>query len=107
VELDLTRARIGAGTCELELVAIMGSIVVRVPPGVHVECEGHPFLGSVEMRGDPPGTPLPGEPAPDAPHVRIVGTAFMGAIDIVIVDPDAAGRRGRLRPRLSPPKPRG
>ena len=94
VELDLTRARIGAGTSELEILCVLGCVTVHVPPGVRVECAAGPVIGSVEMRGEPV------DAAPDAPVVRITGTAFMGAIDVVVVDPATDERPDHFRPRL-------
>ena len=100
VELDLTRARIAPGTSELEIMCVMGCVTVLVPPGVRLECEGSPIVGSVEVRGEA------GRAAgPDAPVVRITGTALMGAIDVKVVDPAADARPAWVRALL--PRRRG
>jgi hypothetical protein len=94
LELDLTRARIAPGTSHLELRSIMGSVTVRVPHHLRVECEGDPFIGSVDVRRKAP--PIA---APDAPLLRITATAVLGSIEVEVVDPDAPGLLDRLRAR--------
>lgn len=96
VELDLTRARVGAGTSVIEIMSIMGSVSIVVPPALRLECEGDPLLGSLEVKGDVRSTT-----SPDAPLVRIVGTAIMGSVEITVVDPDAPGWLARLKAKLS------
>jgi hypothetical protein len=92
VELDLTRARLSAGTSEIEIASVMGSITVLIPPDVRVDCEGEPVLGSFEMKRDAQSTT-----APDAPLVRIRGKAFFGSVEIRVVDPNALGWLDKLR----------
>jgi hypothetical protein len=96
VELDLTRARVGPGTSHIEMVAVMGSVTVLMPPDLLVECEGDPLLGSFEIKRQVESTA-----APDAPLVRISGTAFMGSVEVKIIDPNAPGWFEKLRARLT------
>lgn len=96
VELDLTRARIGAGTSHIEVVAVMGSIEITVPPDLRIECDGDPLLGSFEVKGNVRGTM-----SPDAPLVRITGTAFAASVEVKVVDPNAPGWFEKLKQRLS------
>ncbi len=96
VELDLTRARIGPGTSQIEVVAVMGSIEIIVPPDLRIECDGDPLMGSFEMKGDVRGTS-----SPDAPLVRITGTAFVGSVEVKVVDPNAPGWFEKLKRRLT------
>ena len=49
LELDLTRARIGTGTSEIELKSILGSISIVVPHDLRVECEGEALAGSFDI----------------------------------------------------------
>ena len=62
----------------------MGSIEVLVPPDVRVECDGDAILGSFEMQGQKWSTP------PQA-HRRFTsrGTAYLGSVEIKVVDPNA------------------
>ncbi|HEX5439094.1 MAG TPA: LiaF domain-containing protein [Gemmatimonadaceae bacterium] len=94
VELDLSRARIGPGTSEIEVVAIMGNITILVPPELRVECDGDPIVGSFEIKRDVAATAMP-----DAPLIRVIGTAFMSAVEVKIIDPNAPGWFEKLRAR--------
>jgi hypothetical protein len=94
VELDLTRARLGPGTSEIELRSIMGSIEILVPPDLRLECDGEPFIGSFDVRREARSTA-----SPDAPLVRIVGRAILASVEIKVIDPDAPGWFEKLRTR--------
>jgi hypothetical protein len=96
VELDLTQARVGPGTSSIELVAALGSVTIIVPPDLRVECDGEPILGSFEYKLEAAPTS-----APDAPLLRITGTAVLGSIEIRVVDPNAPGWIEKLKARLS------
>jgi Cell wall-active antibiotics response 4TMS YvqF len=84
VTIDLTSARFGAGTSQIEVVAIMGSIEVLVPPDVRVDCDGDALLGSFEVRGQKWS-----RPGHDAPTVHITGNAYLGSVEVTVVDPNA------------------
>lgn len=94
VELDLTYARMGAGISDMELNGFMANIEVTVPADIRVECDGDGMLGNFDVKrignADPP---------PDAPILRISGTAYVGSITIKIVDPNAPGWAERLKAR--------
>ena len=62
-----------------------------MPPGLRVECDGNPIIGSFDIRRQTERTA-----APDAPLVRISGSAFLGSVDVKVVDPDAPGWLDRL-----------
>ncbi|MCR4403454.1 MAG: cell wall-active antibiotics response protein [Firmicutes bacterium] len=49
IELDLTKARIPEGSTRLNLTAIMGGIVIKVPTDLAVECRGTALLGGVHF----------------------------------------------------------
>jgi hypothetical protein len=95
LDLDLTNARLGAGTSHIELMVIMGSVTILVPPDVRVECDGDPFLGSFELQGQRNSAP-----APDAPTIRISGSVYLGSVEVKIVDPNAPTWMQKLRSRL-------
>jgi len=94
VKIDLTSARFGAGSSRIELLAIMGNVTILVPPDLRVECGGDAILASFEMQGQKWSTP-----APDAPTIHVSGTAFMGSVQIKIVNPNAPSWIKQLKTR--------
>lgn len=95
-EIDLTQALLAPGTSEIEIRCIMASVEIIVPPDVRVESEVDAVLGSAEVQRRIASTT-----SPDAPTVRITGSAFMGSIEIKIVDPNAPGLMERIRRKLT------
>jgi Cell wall-active antibiotics response 4TMS YvqF len=94
VTIDLTSARFGAGTSRIELMVIMGNVTVLVPPDVRVDCDGDAIIGSFDMDGQKWSTPGEG-----APTVHVTGTAFLGSVDVRVVNPDAPSWIETLRTR--------
>lgn len=94
-EIDLTRALLASGTSQIEIRCIMASVEIIVPPDVRVESEVDAVMGSAEVRRGIASTT-----APDAPTVRITGSAFMGSVEIRIVDPNAPGWLEKIRQHL-------
>jgi len=92
LDLDLTRVRLGLGVSDLELVAVMGQINVRIPENLRVECVGEPVMGELKLRWGAAGAALA-----DAPLVRIHVRGFMATIVIDVVDPNAASWRDQRR----------
>jgi hypothetical protein len=96
VEIDLTAARLGPGESQIEVMCIMGSVDILVPPELRVECEGDPIMGSFEIERETNSTT-----SPEAPLVRITGTAFWGSVDVKVVDPNAPDWLEKLSARWS------
>jgi hypothetical protein len=94
-EIDLTQVLLGPGTSEIEIRCIMGSVEIIVPPDLRVESEVDAVLGSAEVQRQIASTT-----SPDAPVVRITGSAFMGSIEIKVVDPNAPGLMERIRRKI-------
>lgn len=94
VELDLTGARLGPGTSEIEVRSVLGSITILVPPDLRLECDGEPLIGSFEVQREARSSA-----APDAPVVRITGRAILGSVEIKVIDPNAPGWFEKLRTR--------
>ena len=90
-EIDLTRARIGAGESEIEVLCILGNVEITVPREIKVLCDGDGMGGSFDVNriGDT-------TPPDDAPTVRITGTAYLGAVTIKIMGPTGPGWTERL-----------
>ena len=95
-EVDLTRAQIGAGASHIEIRSIMANVTVLVPPELRIECEVEPVIGSFEVAREAESTR-----SPDAPLVRITGTAFMGSVEVKVIDPNAPSWLEKLRARWS------
>ncbi len=81
-ELDLTSARMSADVSEIEIRCILGNVELMVPPDVRVYCEGNGFIGSfeVEIVGI-----VDGAHAPDAPILRVTGTAYLGSVTVKVM----------------------
>ena len=94
VELDLTIARLAPGMSHIEIMALMASVTILVPPDLRIECDGDPFIGSFEMKHETESTR-----APDAPLVRVSGVAILGSVEVKVVDPNAPTWFERLHAR--------
>ncbi len=76
--IDLRAATFPAGVTTINAFALMGEIVIIVPPEVGVEADGGAIMGNVDTVA-PQGTTLPGHPT-----VRINGFAFMASIHVKV-----------------------
>jgi hypothetical protein len=94
VKIDLTSARFGAGVSRIELMVIMGNVTVLVPPDVRVECDGDAILGSFEMEGQKWIAA-----AADAPMIHVTGNAYLGSVEVKVVNPNAPSWIQMLRTR--------
>ena len=92
--IDLTQVRIAPGISEIDARAIMGEIKIIVPHNLRVECTGQPLLGNFHVKRSAVLMPVP-----DAPLVRITGIAFMGSVEIKVIDPNERRWLSRLRRR--------
>ena len=84
VELDLREAIIDPGRTEISVLAVMGGVVVTVPPNVRLESDGFAFMGGFE---DQLKQPASGDP--NAPVVRLTGFALMGGVEARVLEPGA------------------
>jgi len=73
----------------------MGNITVLVPPDIRVEYDVDPTIGSFDVRRE-----VESSTDIDAPFVHISGSAFMGAVEVKIVDPNSPKRRAKWRSLL-------
>ena len=94
VKIDLRDATFVDREIEFEILAVMAETTILVPPGVRVECDGFAIMGEFSDRHDSSGDD------PDAPVVRIHGTAVMATVVVKTRLPGettlAAWRRARL-----------
>jgi hypothetical protein len=84
VELDLREADIGIGVSLIEAVAVMGNIEITVPPDVAVESDGDSLLGSFVVKYKGNASP---SAATGLKKVRIVGTAYLSSVEIIVKSP--------------------
>jgi len=83
IEPDLREASLSSEVTEINVVAIMGGLTVRVAPGTRVETDGFAIMGGFE---DPAPHP---DARDDGPLVRITGFALMGGVETTIAHPGA------------------
>lgn len=95
ITIDLTRARIAAGTSEIEVRCVFGNIEILVPPELRVECDGSTLAGNFESNT------RVHQYSHDAPLVRIAGTAIMGNVEVKVVDPNEPTWLEKISARLS------
>ncbi len=84
IDLDFRDAVFGPGVTEVHVTSVMGGIAVIVPPHLQVVCEGASVMGMFE--GMDQGT---SRWDPEAPLLRITGSAIMGALEIATRPPGA------------------
>lgn len=78
LRLDLREARIPSGVSELHIAATLSEVVVLVPPGVRVECEGYAILGEFAHQASAHRVRDPD----DAPVLRITGSATLSEVTV-------------------------
>lgn len=99
VELDLRQAEIGYGLSEIEAVAVLGNVEIKVSPDIAVECDGDSFMGTFTLKYQGRANP---STANRERIVRVTGTAYAGAVTVIVKGPDedfftrlTSGRHGR------------
>ncbi len=90
-ELDFREAVFTTREVSARVIAVMGGVLVIVPPGVGVEWAGIALMGGVTT---PERTGLS---TADGPVVRISGLVCMGGIDVVERLPGESAREARKR----------
>jgi hypothetical protein len=77
VTIDLREALLVPGAVtEFDCFALWGEVLFIVPPGVAVECEGMPVMGTFDDASSRTSV------APDAPRIHITGTALMAGVKV-------------------------
>ncbi|HVF38894.1 MAG TPA: LiaF domain-containing protein [Gemmatimonadaceae bacterium] len=92
VELDLTSAKLGIDTSEIEILCILGNVEITVPRDIRVVCDGEGLAGSFEIEriGDT-------TPPENAPTLRVSGNAYLGSVTVKIVGPKGPGLMEKLK----------
>jgi hypothetical protein len=93
-KFDLRDGLMLHGETHFELNVVMGEVELIVPPGLRVECDGFALMGEFDDAHSEGLAP------PDAPVIRVTGSAVMGTVRIKTRLPGesalAAWRRRRL-----------
>jgi hypothetical protein len=100
--INLTGAILSGMTTELRCNAVFGSVKVIVPDALHLEVNGAGILGEFETKDKRKGQDRRRTPAPNAPQVRITGTALFGSVEVRVVVPKAGATVSMLNPALPP-----
>lgn len=93
VEIDLTSAGMAPGTSEIEVRCILGNVEIRVPPDIHVDCDGNGLGGNFDLE-------LVGNaemPPSDAPTLHVTGAAYLGSVTVKIMGTPGPGLKERLK----------
>jgi Domain of unknown function (DUF1707) len=75
VELDLRDARFTASEITIQAFCLMGGVSITVPEDMAVDVSGIGIMGGFDHQASGPG-------APGAPHLRVVGFALMGGVEV-------------------------
>jgi hypothetical protein len=102
IELDFRDAVFPPRVTDLHVVAVLGGVQITVPPNLPVEMEGIGILGGFDHLARSPGVA-----EPDAPLLRVHGTAVLGGVTVRTRLPGEREealreRRGRHRRALPP-----
>ncbi len=87
IELDFCEVDLAPGSVTVvDCFVLFGGVEVEVPSHVRVEVAGQGFFGGFEERSKY------AEPGPDAPVVRVVGTAVFDGVEVKVKRPKKKGR---------------
>ncbi len=75
VELDLRDARFTATEMTIQAFCLMGGVSITVPEDMAVDVSGIGIMGGFDHQASGAG-------APGAPHLRVVGFALMGGVEV-------------------------
>jgi hypothetical protein len=92
VELDFRETLVGSQVIDIFAMAVMGSVEVIVPPGVHVDTSGFALMGAFEEDSE-----LHATPDPQAPTLRVRGFACMGSVEVIVRHQGETARDARVR----------
>ena len=76
--IDITHAQIPSGIVDVHIRAMMATVKLILPPGIHVVNRMHAFMSSVNNELDE------ATPAPGAPVIRLSGWAVMAELKVIV-----------------------
>ncbi|MER5895658.1 DUF1707 domain-containing protein [Streptomyces sp. NPDC001876] len=103
-EIDLREADFEERDTVIRCFTIMGGLQVKVPPNVHLHVNGIGVMGGFDEQTKDADF---GDPAPDAPRVRVTGFALMGGVGVDRKWSKAQRQRLKEAERLRLEKPDG
>ena len=96
VTIDLREAMILPGESVIEAVAVFAEVKVFVPPYLNVECDGDALMGEFGFKKSKRDEATPQRPDPDAPFIRIIGSAYMASVTVRVKSEKKTSRRRAL-----------
>jgi cell wall-active antibiotic response 4TMS protein YvqF len=94
VTIDLREAMIQPGESIIETVAVFSEVKVIAPLHLNVECDGDALMGEFGLKRSKRDEVMLQRPDPDAPVVRIIGSAYMASVTVrVKPEKKTSGRR--------------
>jgi hypothetical protein len=75
VELDFRDAKFSAAEVTIQAFCLMGGVSITVPEDMAVDVSGIGIMGGFDHNASGPG-------APGAPHLKVVGFALMGGVEV-------------------------
>lgn len=92
VELDLTQARMGEGTSEIDIRCIFANVEITAPPDIRILCDGEGLMGQFEVSRIGEIPPL----SDSAPTVRVTGNAYFGSVTVKIMGHVGPGWKDKI-----------
>lgn len=96
VTIDLREAMILPGESVIEAVAVLAEVKVFVPPYLNVECDGDALMGEFGFKKSKRDEATLQRPDPDAPFIRIIGSAYMASVTVRLKSEKKTSRRRAL-----------
>ncbi len=96
VTIDLRDALIQPGESVIETVAVFAEVKVFAPPYLNVECDGDALMGEFGFKKSKRDEGSPQRPDPDAPFVRVIGSAYMASVTVRVKSEKKTPRRRAL-----------
>lgn len=98
VTIDLREAMILPGESVIEVVAVLAEVKVFAPPYLTVESDGDALMGEFGFKKAKRDEATLQRPDPNAPFVRIIGSAYMASVTVrVKAEKKTPGRRALHR----------
>ncbi len=95
ISLDFREAVLGAGVTDVNVLAVLGSVEIIVPPEMAVEVDGMAVLGGFEYQ-----TNAPPRTDPNPPILRVRGLAVLAGVNVEVRLPGETSRDAKKRRRL-------
>ncbi|HAD74860.1 MAG TPA: hypothetical protein DCG16_03690 [Gemmatimonadetes bacterium] len=95
ISLDFREAVLGAGVTDVNVLAVLGSVEIIVPPEMAVEVDGMAVLGGFEYQ-----TNAPPRTDPNLPILRVRGLAVLAGVNVEVRLPGETSRDAKKRRRL-------